>query len=138
MACSFWRSRLSRRPAYFIWPAAAAFIVGVVIWVEPQMTWVFQVLMFSILALGSLIVWRAGPWRKAQPSDHPLLNRRGAQYIGRTATVVETFHTGRGQVELDDTRWRAECVTGASPAENDTVRVTAIEGTLLVVEPETT
>lgn len=69
----------------------------------------------------------------AARSDEPDLNRRGAQSIGQTLTVVEPIVDGRGKVRLGDTLWPAQgpdCVAGTR------VRVTGTAGTLLVVEPD--
>ena len=123
--------------AFFIWPGAAALIVGIVLWLQPEMGWMLQFFTFSLLSVASLVVWRAGPWRKAGLSDHPLLNRRGAQYVGRTATVVADFENGRGHVELDDTRWGAVSDDATNPENGSIVTVTAVEGTMLRVKSDT-
>jgi membrane protein implicated in regulation of membrane protease activity len=64
-------------------------------------------------------------------SDQPQLNVRGAQYIGREATVAEAIVNGRGKIRVGDTLWLAEgpdCDTGTQ------VKVTGTRGTLLLVE----
>jgi membrane protein implicated in regulation of membrane protease activity len=66
-------------------------------------------------------------------SDLPDLNVRGAQYIGRTVTVEEPIRSGRGKVRVGDTVWQAE---GADSAAGSRVRVTSVNGTVLVVERE--
>ena len=64
-------------------------------------------------------------------SDEPDLNRRGAQYIGRSVSVEEPIIAGRGKVRVGDTLWPAE---GADAAKGARVKVTAVRGTVLVVE----
>lgn len=64
-------------------------------------------------------------------SDQPDLNRRGAQYIGRTVTVEEPIVAGRGKVRIGDTLWPVE---GPDAAIGARVKVTAVRGTVLVVE----
>jgi membrane-bound serine protease (ClpP class) len=56
----------------------------------------------------------------------------GAQtLIGREATVISPCRP-EGQVRLDGEIWQARCAAGADPG--DTVRVTARDGLLLVVD----
>lgn len=64
-------------------------------------------------------------------SDQPDLNRRGAQYIGRTVIVEEPIMAGRGKVRIGDTLWPVE---GPDTAMGSCVKVRAVRGTVLVVE----
>jgi membrane protein implicated in regulation of membrane protease activity len=68
----------------------------------------------------------------AARSDEPHLNRRGAQSVGQTLTVVEPIVHGRGKVRLGDTLWAVE---GPDCPAGTRVRVTGVAGTVLVVEP---
>ena len=121
--------------SFFLWPAVAAGIVGVVLWFQPHIGLLAQILVFGILAAALLVALRIRPWRKAQDSNGKpvLLNRRTAQYLGRRATVVDAFRNGRGEVEIDDTRWRAESADGTDLALGSSVKIEAVEGTLLKV-----
>ena len=47
--------------AFFLWLGIAAAVVGVLVLVSPGMGWEFQVLIFSVLSVISIIVWR-GLW----------------------------------------------------------------------------
>ncbi len=64
-------------------------------------------------------------------SDHPDLNRRAAQLVGRVLVVAEAIDGGRGKVRIGDTLWPAEGPDAPSGAE---VRVVAAKATVLVVE----
>ena len=119
--------------SFFLWPAVAAAIIGIVLWFAPQIGVLAQVLGFIFLAAGAITVWRAGPWRKRRKSQAPLLNERAAQYVGRRATVVEAFRNGRGEVEIDDTRWRAEATDGSDIAQGAHVTIQSVDGILLKV-----
>lgn len=66
-------------------------------------------------------------------SDEPDLNRRGAQLIGRTVTVVEPIEAGRGKVQIADTVWTAE---GPESPLGAQARVVAVDGVVLRVEPQ--
>jgi membrane protein implicated in regulation of membrane protease activity len=64
-------------------------------------------------------------------TDQPTLNRREAQYIGRTVPVVEAIAGGEGKVRIADSVWPArgpECDAGSW------VKVVGSDGGFLVVE----
>jgi hypothetical protein len=66
-------------------------------------------------------------------SSVPHLNDRSAQLIGRSVAVVEPVTEHGGRVRVGDSEWTAR----GGPAEPGTrVRVTAVEGNCLLVEPE--
>lgn len=119
--------------SFFLWPAVAAAIIGIVLWFAPHIGVLAQVLGFLFLAAGAITIWRAGPWRKRRKNAAPLLNERAAQYVGRRATVVEAFRNGRGEVEIDDTRWRAEATDGSDIAQGAHVTIQSVDGILLKV-----
>ncbi len=64
-------------------------------------------------------------------SDAPNLNERGLDYIGRTALVETPLVGGRGRVQLGDTVWAAQ---GADMPVGATVKITGVNGTVLMVE----
>ena len=64
-------------------------------------------------------------------SDQPNLNRPAAQLVGRVLILAEAIEGGRGKVRVGDTLWPAE---GPDAPEGAEVRVTAANGTVLVVE----
>ncbi|TGV74915.1 NfeD family protein, partial [Mesorhizobium sp. M00.F.Ca.ET.158.01.1.1] len=76
-------------PGFFmLWIVIAALIVGAVsllIWDAAIWTWQVQVLLFLVLSLVSAFVGKKLMGGRDQPTDQPLLNRRGAQMIGRMA-----------------------------------------------------
>lgn len=63
-------------------------------------------------------------------TDQPTLNRRDAQYLGRTVRVVEAIAGGEGKVRVADTVWPAR---GPDCAEGSWVKVVGAEGGYLVV-----
>ncbi len=66
-------------------------------------------------------------------SDHPDLNRRGLQLVGRTARVVDAISDGRGRIVVGDTLWTAEGPDAPSGAR---VRIVAERQGVLIVERE--
>lgn len=116
---------------FFLWLAVSAFVVGSFLLVIPSLSFEWQLLLFSILAVSSILVWRRFMSAKAQESDQPLLNQRGLQYVGRTFTLVEAIENGRGKIKVDDSLWRVE---GPECEKGGKVRVIAVKGTIFEVE----
>jgi membrane protein implicated in regulation of membrane protease activity len=122
---------------FLLWIGIAALVVGAVslfAWDAAFWGWQTQVLLFLVLSLASAYVGKTlvGSSRK-DDSDQPLLNRRGVQLIGRTATLTEPITNGRGRVRLGDTLWR---VSGPDLPAGAQVRVTGAADTDLELEVE--
>jgi membrane protein implicated in regulation of membrane protease activity len=96
------------------------------------MTWQIQLLLFAVLSVLSIVVWRYFLRdRFPAPLTGRLLNRRGASYVGRTFTLKEPIVDGTGLLHVDDSRWK---VQGDDMPAGSKVKVTGIEGTVLTVE----
>lgn len=122
---------------YFFWPAIAAFAAGLLDLGPFDGQWRLQLIVFAAVTI-ALSWWapsRVKPWLHRTQADHQTLNERGAQKIGRRATVDETFVNGAGKVRLGDTLWLAESEAGDDLAEGTQVTVTRAEGTKLFVKP---
>jgi membrane protein implicated in regulation of membrane protease activity len=116
---------------FFIWMGESAFVIGAVLWVFPSLEPEYQFILFSILSVASIAVFRRYLKKHPIQTDRPLLNRRAAQYIGRVFTLEEPIVNGRGKIRVDDSTWRVEgedCEAGAR------VRVTEADGVVLKVE----
>ncbi len=84
---------------------------------------------FAVIGLDVVIdLWIANPLTSL--TDEPALNRRGEQYIGRTATLIEPIVAGRGKISLDDTHWVVE---GPDMALGERVKIIETRGPVLVV-----
>lgn len=122
---------------FLLWIGIAALLVGAAslqLWDTAMWTWQVQVVLFLMLSLVSAYVGKQIVRRNGDVSDQPLLNRRGAQMIGRTATLDEPIREGRGRIQLGDTLWR---VSGPDLPAGTRVRVTGASDTdlELTVEP---
>jgi membrane protein implicated in regulation of membrane protease activity len=117
---------------FFIWLGAAAGLTGLIALVIPGMGWEIEALIFAVLAVVTVVYWR-NRVRKGAGADDPaaMLNRRGAQLIGRTAVLSEAIQNGRGKARIDDTVWRVE---GADLPAGTQIKVTGVDGSILKVE----
>ena len=73
----------------FLWMGIAAGVVGLIVLAAPAMEWEIQVLIFAALSVVSVFVARRYLKRKPIETDHPNLNRRGQDLIGRVFTLDE-------------------------------------------------
>jgi len=122
---------------FMLWIGIAALLIGTLslqLWETAFWTWQVQVVAFLALSLVSAYVGKQIVGGSRDQSDQPLLNRRGAQMIGRTATLTEPIREGRGRIRLGDTLWR---VSGPDLPAGARVRVTGAAETELdlTVEP---
>ncbi|MCF7967545.1 MAG: NfeD family protein [Methylococcaceae bacterium] len=115
---------------FFIWMGESAFVVGAVLWLFPGIDFEHQVILFSVLSVLSVAVFRRYLQRRPIESDRPLLNQRTAQYVGRVFTLEEPIVNGRGKIHVDDSTWRVE---GEDCPQGTKVRVTDAEGVILRV-----
>jgi membrane protein implicated in regulation of membrane protease activity len=105
-------------------------VLGAVLLAVP-IRWELQLVLFGFLSvLATLLWWRFGR-SKRDESTQPMLNQRGARYVGRVFTLAEAIEEGSGKVELGDTVW---LVQGADAPAGTRVRVVGVKGAELQVE----
>ncbi len=118
---------------FFLWMAFAAAITGAVLLLMPSISLAAQVMIFSVVSFCSIILWRKyGKSYVRTETDHPLLNQRGAQYIGRVYTLVEPMVNGQGKVKIGDSLWTVS--SNEDFPAGAKVKVTGVDGTILLVE----
>jgi membrane protein implicated in regulation of membrane protease activity len=119
---------------FLLWIGIAAILVGALslqLWDYFFWTWQVQVLVFLVLAVASAYLGRKIMKATEKESDEPLLNKRGEQLVGRTATLHEPISEGYGRVRIGDTTWR---VSGPDLPAGTRVRVVSAKAGDLVVE----
>lgn len=120
---------------FLLWIGIAAILVGTLslqMWDAAFWSWQVQTLVFLALALACVYLGNRINKASHTESDAPLLNRRDAQLVGRTATLEEPIREGRGRIRLDDTVWK---VLGPDAAPGTRVRVVSAANGELTVEP---
>jgi len=114
---------------FFLWMGVAALLVGLVVTVLPELAWTYQVLLFAVLSVGSIIAWQLWLRRHPTRTEDPLLNRRGHQYIGRLFTLDAPAVNGHGKIRVDDTTWKVlverDCPAGTR------LRIVGVDGVML-------
>lgn len=131
VAAAFGALDMLAQSGFFLWLGVAALVVGLIVFVLPDLSWQGQLLAFAALAVVALVFTR--PFLKRLPgySDRPTLNRRGEQYVGRLIVLESPIINGRGRAFVGDTLWTVE---GCDQPAGTTVRVTGSDGASLLVE----
>lgn len=116
----------------FLWLGIAAGLTGLIVLAIDGLSWQIQTLLFAALSVVSIVSGRL--WWRYRPTatDHPTLNRRGEQHIGRVFTLEAPIVNGVGKIRVNDATWK---VTGEDLPAGTRVKVIAAEGTILRVEP---
>ncbi len=117
--------------AFFLWLGLSAVAVGGVVYFSPGIDWEYQLLLFSVLSVISIVIWRKYFRVTAADTDQPHLNRRGEQYIGRVFTLEEPIVDGVGKIHVDDSTWK---VHGEDCPAGTRIEVTGVDGTILKVD----
>jgi membrane protein implicated in regulation of membrane protease activity len=115
--------------AFFLWMGVAAFIVGLILW---DMGWETQLLLFAIISVVSIALWRIRLHKHPTESEEPSLNARTQEYVGRVFTLTEAIENGYGKIHVDDAYWT---VAGPDSAAGTKVKVISAAGLTLNVEP---
>lgn len=115
---------------HFVWFGVAATIVGVLA-LSVDIAWQWQLVLFGLIALSSVLIFRRYARPSTAPSDQPDLNVRGNQYVGRIVTIEEAIEGGRGRARVGDTLWS---VQGPDMTAGAQAKVVGSNGTVLVVE----
>lgn len=116
---------------YFMWMGIAAAVVGVVLLIAPDLSWEYQLIVFGVLSVVSIAWWRSYQKKNPVTTDHPSLNQRDVEYVGKIFTVVEPIENGSGRIQvLDSLRYAdgPDCEAGTK------VRVTEVKGNRFNVE----
>jgi hypothetical protein len=116
---------------FFMWMAISGFVTGALVLLIPATSMNMQILIFSVLSVVAIIAWKFYGKKHSMGSDHPLLNKRGVQYIGRVFSLYQPIRNGQGKIKVDDSIWK---VHGEDCDINSRVKVVAIRGTVFEVE----
>lgn len=119
--------------AAFIWMGASAAVVGCLLFLFPGIGWEFQLLVFAVFSVATVVLWRVYRARNPARVSDPNLNRRGNQYVDRSFTIDQAIVNGNAKIKIDGVIWK---IRGEDLPAGSKVRVTAVESTVLLVEPD--
>jgi len=119
--------------AFLLWMGIAAAVVCLGVWLVSGIPVLTQVASFVALSFISIQLYRK--WIRSKggerQSDHPTLNRRAAQHVGKVAVLDRAIRAGTGRAKIGDAFWTVE---GPDLPEGASVRVVGVNGMNLQVE----
>jgi len=119
--------------AFLLWMGIAAAVVFLGVLLLPGIPELAQVAAFMVLSFISIQAyrkWIRGKGHERQ-SDHPTLNRRAAQHVGKVIALDTPIHAGNGRAKIGDAFWTVE---GPDLPAGTSVRVVGVNGMNLQVE----
>ena len=119
--------------AFMLWLGFAAAGVFVVVMAFPGIAPIWQAVIFVLLSLLSVSLYRSVLRKTAVKSDQPLLNRRAEQLVGQTYPLETAIVNGRGRVKIGDAFWSVE---GSDAPAGMKVRIVSVNGMSLRVHPD--
>lgn len=117
---------------YLLWSGVSAVVVGIIVWLLPQLDWEWQGALFAVMTLIVAYLWWY--WLRRRPKlagSSQVLNQRNRQLIGTRATLTEAMQNGFGRINIGDSSWRAQANEDL-PVGTE-VEVIAVEGATLVI-----
>lgn len=117
--------------AFMLWLAFAASAVMLVVWLVPGLSFLLQAVLFVVLGLVSIQIYRTWFRKGEAETDQPALNRRAAQLIGQIVPLVSPIERGSGRVQIADAYWT---VSGPDLPAGTSVRIVGADGMTLTVE----
>jgi len=115
----------------FLFLAIGAAVAGLLLLIAADLSLELQLVIFAIVSVASAIGLRRY-LRGLQPGTASVLNARGEALVGKVFVLDQPILAGRGRIKLGDGSW---IVTGPDMVAGAKVRVAAVSGTELRVEP---
>jgi len=116
----------------FLFLAIGAAVAGAALLVASGLSLEWQLVVFAVVAVLSAVALRPYFKRLQSKTADATLNARGAALVGQVFVLDKPILAGRGRVKLGDGSW---IVTGPDMVAGAKVRVAAVDGTELKVEP---
>jgi hypothetical protein len=119
--------------AFMLWLGIAAALTCGVVFVMPGLALIWQIVLFALLSVASVLVYLRLFRGRAVESDRPSLNRRAEQLVGHVVPLAAPIVAGRGRVQIADALWDVE---GPDLPAGERVRVIGVRGMTLEVRPQ--
>lgn len=116
----------------FLFLAVGAAASGLLLLIASDASLEAQLALFAVVAVASAVLLRPMLRRLQGRSAEPTINARGEALVGKTFVLDQPILAGRGRINLGDGSWS---VTGPDMVAGAKVRVAAVDGTELRVEP---
>jgi inner membrane protein len=116
----------------FLFLAIGAAAAGFLLLVASGTGLELQLFVFGVVSVASAVLLRRSLRRLQGRSSEPHINARAAALVGQTFFLDQPILGGRGRATVADGSW---IITGPDMAAGSRVRIAAVNGTELRVEP---
>lgn len=94
---------------FLLGAAAAALGMGVILWLMPDLSLTWQLIIYSISAVAATVIYFQ-LFRDAQKHQgRPLLNKRAQRLVGHQFKLPDDIELGTAKVQIGDTLWKVRC-----------------------------
>lgn len=114
---------------FLIWLALLATVVGLLLWLFPQIPWPYQLLIFSLGGIICSVSWWA--FLLHHPSQAKIRQQLAHQYLDRELVLETPIRRGRGTIHIDSL---AYSIKGPDLPAGASVRVVGVSKITLRVE----
>ena len=118
---------------FMLWLGFAAAGVFLLLVVFPQLTLLWQAILFVAFSLALIPAYRHFLGKNDHVTDQPLLNKKGAQLVGQRVPLESAIVAGRGRVRIHDAYW---VVRGPDMPAGTRVIITGVDSMILIVEED--
>ena len=117
--------------AVFLWMGISSFILAIIVFFHPNLSWDIQLLIFTPLAILSAIF---GRYLLSKNNVDNQLNSRANSYIGNTYVIYQLKPNVDMKIKIEDTLWLAKFEDISCNAKvGDKVEVIDAQSTTLIV-----
>ena len=109
---------------WLLWPSVSAMVTGAIAALHPPFGVAGQVVVFSLLTIGSSLMARR--FLPQTAPKEPDLNDQTARLMGQSGTVVDDFSAGHGRVFVGGAEWPASSLDDQSLVKGARVSVEAV------------
>ena len=119
---------------FLIGAGIASALLALLLWMMPSMDWGIQLILFGIGTLVMTVAWWKFFRRYNEQTDHPELNNRAVQLVGRVIVLEQPINNGQGRVQIGDTFWKVR--SDVDLEVGTTVVVSGCDGMVLLLAPK--
>lgn len=122
---------------FFLWMGVSALFVGALALVFPDLAISIELIVFAVFSVVSVIAWRSYQRKNPSTTNHPTLNRRGEEFLGRTITLVQPLVDGRGKEKVGATLWTLQgqgALQNSDSPAGTKVKIVGMDSAVLLVE----
>ncbi|GAA4648804.1 NfeD family protein [Kistimonas scapharcae] len=118
---------------FLIGAGIASALMALLLWLFPSLDWGVQLMLFGVGTLAMTVAWWKVFRRYNEQTDHPELNNRAVQMVGRVIVLEQPVSNGQGRIQIGDTFWKVR--SEADLEAGTTVVVSGYDGMVLQLTP---